>query len=587
MSTIQTGRNELLQKNSMKTFWWLMALALLVLGAGIGLRDPWPADEPRFALVAKEMIDSGQWFFPMRGGEIYPDKPPMFMWAIALFYWLTGSIRLSFLLPSMLAGMGTLALTWDMARRLWNEHIAFIAGLVLLFTIQFTLQSKTAQIDGLVTFFITFGLYSFVRFLFPAPNNKAQNSSPQFEANWRWYYLGWFSAGLGVITKGVGILALFILIPALWTHREYIRQASKKSVAKAVFGFVVMLIAIGLWLLPMVWMVEQSGDLAFHAYRDNILLRQTVTRYAESWHHIKPFWYYLVQVMPVFWLPFSLFLPWLVVRWYKAIKVRDNRVILLLSYMVLIFLFFSISPGKRGVYITPATPAFALLVAPWITELLQRIWPTRLLKGLGWLLVIIGIAGSITLLVNAKLAAKVAEYGNGLWLSLLVLGVGVSIINWVLRYSPFKAICTTFAFVWILYSTLVCWQINDGRTPEGIMTKIADRVPADQELLFVDFKEQHLLFSQQSLWHYPFVMDPEEQGHESAAWIQEKAGRWVVGAEKALAVCFDVQQGESMGIRHRTNWVLVSAAALKPECIGTKTTIKPYYYQLGSALNTP
>ena len=29
------------------------ALALLVLGAGYGLRDPWPADEPRFVLVAK------------------------------------------------------------------------------------------------------------------------------------------------------------------------------------------------------------------------------------------------------------------------------------------------------------------------------------------------------------------------------------------------------------------------------------------------------------------------------------------------------------------------------------------------------
>ena len=40
---------------------WLGAAAVLVLAAGFGLRDPWPADEPRFVLVAKQMIESGDW----------------------------------------------------------------------------------------------------------------------------------------------------------------------------------------------------------------------------------------------------------------------------------------------------------------------------------------------------------------------------------------------------------------------------------------------------------------------------------------------------------------------------------------------
>lgn len=77
---------------------WLLLIALVVLGAGLGLRDPWPADEPRFALIAKEMVESGQWLFPMRGGELYPDKPPLFMWGIAIGYVLTGSIKVAFLL---------------------------------------------------------------------------------------------------------------------------------------------------------------------------------------------------------------------------------------------------------------------------------------------------------------------------------------------------------------------------------------------------------------------------------------------------------------------------------------------------------
>ena len=43
--------------------WLFWLFALLILATGLGLRDPWPADEPRFALVAKQMVESGDWLF--------------------------------------------------------------------------------------------------------------------------------------------------------------------------------------------------------------------------------------------------------------------------------------------------------------------------------------------------------------------------------------------------------------------------------------------------------------------------------------------------------------------------------------------
>ena len=52
---------------------WLIGLALLLKGAGFGLRDPWPADEPRFALVAQDMLRSGDWLIPRIGGVLYAD----------------------------------------------------------------------------------------------------------------------------------------------------------------------------------------------------------------------------------------------------------------------------------------------------------------------------------------------------------------------------------------------------------------------------------------------------------------------------------------------------------------------------------
>jgi 4-amino-4-deoxy-L-arabinose transferase-like glycosyltransferase len=77
----------------------LFGFALLLLGLGIGLRDPWPSDEPRFALVARGMLASGDWLFPRRGVELYSDKPPVFMWLEACAYFVTGGWRGWFLLP--------------------------------------------------------------------------------------------------------------------------------------------------------------------------------------------------------------------------------------------------------------------------------------------------------------------------------------------------------------------------------------------------------------------------------------------------------------------------------------------------------
>ena len=76
-------------------------LALVLLVPGLGMRDPWPADEPRFALIARDMVVTGEWLFPQVGGDLYQDKPPVFFWTIALGYLATGALRFAFLLPSL------------------------------------------------------------------------------------------------------------------------------------------------------------------------------------------------------------------------------------------------------------------------------------------------------------------------------------------------------------------------------------------------------------------------------------------------------------------------------------------------------
>ena len=75
---------------------WLIGLGCLLIGAGLGLRDPWPADEPRFALIARDMLATGDWLIPRVAGDLYTQKPPLYFWLMA------ASIRL----PS------TASMTW-------------------------------------------------------------------------------------------------------------------------------------------------------------------------------------------------------------------------------------------------------------------------------------------------------------------------------------------------------------------------------------------------------------------------------------------------------------------------------------------
>ena len=53
---------------------WRRALVVLAivasLLAGLGMRQPNPADEPRFVLAARSMVESGQWLLPHRGSEL-------------------------------------------------------------------------------------------------------------------------------------------------------------------------------------------------------------------------------------------------------------------------------------------------------------------------------------------------------------------------------------------------------------------------------------------------------------------------------------------------------------------------------------
>lgn len=543
-----------------RRWWLLLGLALLVIGAGIGLRDPWPADEPRFALVARTMVDSGNWLFPHRGDELYSDKPPLFMWMQAAAYQLTGSWRIAFLLPGLLSGLLTLTLLYDLARRLHGRRVAWIAAATLLFTLQFTIQVRAAQIDGVLVGIMTLAAYGLLRHLLLGPDQ-------------RWLLLGCFAAGLGTVTKGVAFLALLLLPLALLGRRLQwqgltLPRADLRRTGLATLAF---LLAVSIWLLPMLLSVWRSADPALAAYARDILLGQTAQRFIGAGHHQKPFWYFL-EVVLTLWLPTSLALLWAVPAWWRRWRCgrRPARVLLPLFYALALIVFFSFSSGKRGVYILPALPMLILALAPLLPALLRRRAVQWTLFGFALTFAVLLLSGSgLALLGNGKQALRLQEMaGVSAWQVVLGIGaIGVAACLWWRPRRGAQALATTLAGFWILAGLGLYPLITDERSARAVMLQAGAMIGPEAELALLSWKEQNLLMADRPARTFGFLRPRAEQELAAVDWLRESPGRHVLLQQMNLAACFVPERARSVGAANRRSWYLADASALRASCL--------------------
>ena len=538
--------------------WLLWLFAMLILATGLGLRDPWPADEPRFALVAKQMVESGDWLFPHRGSELYSDKPPLFMWLQAAFLQLTGNLRIAFLLPSLLAALGTLWCVTDLGARLWTRRIGLYAGWAVLLTIQFTWQAKKAQIDPLVVFWITLSCYGLLRHWLQG-------------GHWPMWILGWFAAGLGTITKGVGFLPLLMLLPAFYAERAHwpalVRE--RRFDARLLLGPLAFLAACGVWLVPMLMAALGNGGPEYRAYVDDILLRQTVTRYANAWHHGQPPWYF-IEVALTAWLPTMLALPWAIPAWRRRLQRRDARYLIPLAWVLLVFLFFSIPSGKRDMYILPALPMLCLALAPLLPGILRKPNAQRLLVGFVALFSLVLLGAGLAMLVGEPgferkfMDGRDAVVAHGLAAMFVASGgVGIGALLWYGRRRAQAALVAMLATLWVLYSLVGAPLLNDGSSSRGLMREVGAALGADAQLGLVGWREQQLLMADRPAKDFGFKRDPKLQFADGLKWQRQASSspRWLLVEGGALPACVDTARARDMGNANRRRWWLLPAPA--------------------------
>ena len=538
-----------------------LLFSLVLLGSGIGLRDPWPSDEPRFALVAQQMVTSGDWLFPHRGSELYSDKPPLMFWLQAASYEVVRDWRVAFMLPSLLSGLLVLVLVWDLGRRWWNPRVGLYAAGALLFTFQFTFQFKRAQIDPVVVAWITLANWGLLRHFVRGPD-------------WRAFWLGCGAAGLGVITKGVGVIAFLMFVPYLALRWGGGGDLTRTQGAKLrwLAGLACFLLPIALWLVPMLLVAHARGTPAYSGYVQDLLFRQTAQRYADSWNHAQSFWYYLPIVL-FSWLPLSLAYPGLVPRWWRALRARDARIVLPLAWVLLVIVFFSLPRGKRDVYILPALPMLALASAPYLEELTRTLWLRAsafvLAAASGGLLV--GVAAS-ALFAGGQLqhaAQRLLPQADAVeWMIVLAIGGGLLLGALVFRVRHgVQGLLAGLLGMWLVWS-FAAWPLMNGeRSARDVMQRAGQLVGPEAEIGMVAWKEQNLLMADRPMRDFGFKKPWPEQFAAAVQWqAGDPAHRWIFALDQAMGECVERARAIEVGHANRRDWWLFRADAVVPGC---------------------
>jgi 4-amino-4-deoxy-L-arabinose transferase-like glycosyltransferase len=527
----------------------ILGLGLLVMGAGLGLRNPWPADEPVFTLIARDMLATGNWLIPMVGGDYFQDKPPLLFWLQAAGSWLTGSEKIGFLLPSLVAGLGTLLLVHDLGRRLWTREAGLCAALLLLFTVQFTLQGRRAQQDELLMFFTVLSLYCLLRQLL-------------LGGGWRWAVAAGFAAGLGALTKVVGFLSFMVLVPWLYAvWRGWPAVKWQRPWTLWLLPGLACAAVVAAWLLP-VWLAAQH-DAGIRDYFHELVFVQTFGRYVDPWHHYRPAWYYL-RAMLILWLPLVLLLPWFIPRWRDALRARDARVLLLLGFAALYVAFFTLSSGKRDVYILSALPMVALAAGPLLPELLRRRDVQRTLLAFTGLIAASSAAAYVWLAaVDQERGAQwIAEGGIAGFAPLLVIAAVAAFAMLMFRVRrAHVALLATLAAIWMVAGLWVQPQMDPKRSAREFIARLEALAAPDRELGLLEYHEHFLLHLSRPSVNFGHRRFREEdaESFDAAAWLAADPRRQLLVQKQTLDPCFTPATSKQLvGDSSRGDWFLVS-----------------------------
>ncbi len=329
----------------------LAILSFILLFANLHRGDLSGYDDAVYAHEAKIVLQTNDWFTLKLNGYPDFDKPPLFVWLIAISFKGLGVSDFAAKFPSALLGFGTILLVYFLAQRLSDGRWIPVLSMLVLMSTQYFLKYSMHAMTGVpFTFFFTLAIYWYLR----------SQSNPGY------LLLCGVAVGLATMTVSpMGLIPLGIIGLHLIFTKRFDLFFSRYWAGCLLASF----------LLPMIWYVRQYqlfGE-EFLAQHFANLLNHTISRQPKGYEE-KLAWHfeYAILLLKHYWPWLPFLIVGLVVAVRKALTEKAENSALLSLWVLCVVVPFSMADSKVLRYILPAFPAFSVLAAIALDSLIGR-----------------------------------------------------------------------------------------------------------------------------------------------------------------------------------------------------------------------
>jgi 4-amino-4-deoxy-L-arabinose transferase-like glycosyltransferase len=493
----------------------LVGVWAVVTLPNLGAPSLWDIDEGHNAECAREMLDSGNLLVPTFNFQLRDHKPPLLYWLQIAAYERFGVNEFAARLPSALAALAAIILTYELGRLMFGKAGGFLAGLILASAAMFCAAGHFANPDSLLNALTVATFYAFWRSLPRSPDG------PGSRLYAIWTAVAGVCIGLAVLTKGpVGLLLPLTVITLYLLWSRQFRLLLDHRLGWGVLAFVLIAVPWYAWITA-----ETKGE-----FTRGFFLTHNFGRFLSPMeNHRGPIYYYLIALLLGFapWSP--LLIPAVFFEFWgrkdketrrqgdtetrrlerneipRALEMgktsldspcllgslspylsKTNHPLAFLTIWILAYLaFFSLSGTKLPNYILPIYPAAAILTARFLNDWQGEILPVpRLamqlslagvaLVGLGFGLAALAAAG----VINASALRGRVVPGLETWAVLGLIPIaGASLAAWLFRAEKKTGMVVSLAVSFVLFvSTIAAWgtlSVDPGKAPRPLVEDAA------------------------------------------------------------------------------------------------------------------
>jgi 4-amino-4-deoxy-L-arabinose transferase-like glycosyltransferase len=370
------------------------------------------ADEPRYAQVAREMLDRHDWITPTLGGHAWLEKPPLYYWQAMIVYSLFGVTDASARIPSAVDATLMVVAVYLFFRK-FRPGVEVDAALITASLAGIIGYARAASMDMPLTSTFAIGMLAWWAW--------RENGKRTYLAA---FYL---CMALGMLAKGP--VAPFLAALVITVYSMAVREARLIAITLWLPGILLFLAAATPWYIA----VQIRNPQFFREF----ILEHNLARFSTNlYHHPEPFWYFV----PVLLLALVPWIVFVVAAFAHSICVwraesgadRDLELgfrLFACCWLIVPPLFFSMSKSKLPGYILPAIPAGSILLADYLRQKLEE--QSALSKWTAILHAVVACAAIVPATLIAYLATNHRlPAGRPLWIALavaLVLSIGIAL----------------------------------------------------------------------------------------------------------------------------------------------------------------